>query len=84
MGLALETFRQGNPADFQMVLPLGEGGFDAGVNVFEVGPLAAGQVNGTSRDELQTGRTGEGTCAAFHKQQMVVMNVAAIEIALIA
>ena len=84
MGLALEALRQGDTADFRMVLAGGELSLDAWIDMLQVGPLAARQIRGSGGDELQPGGSGQRAAAAFHQQQVVVMGIAAVQVPLIA
>ena len=86
MRLALKARGQGDPTNFHMVGLLRQHRLDAGINMFQVGLLASGEVLSCCelRDELQPCGTRQGAGTGFQKNQMVVSRVAAVKVACVA
>ena len=83
MRLALKAVGQCHPANFHVVGLPSQHRFDAGVDMLQVGLLAARKMFRRCElgNELQPGRTRQGSAARFQKNQMVVCIVAAVEVA---
>ena len=66
-----------------MVGLLSQHGFDAGVDVLQVGLLAVGELlsGHELRNELQPSGSRQNSAAGFKKNQMVISRVAAVEVA---
>ena len=86
MGLALKALGQRHPTDLHVVGLLRQHRFDAGVDVLQVGLLAAGEVLSCHElgNELQPCGSRQGAAAGLQQNQMVVGRVAAVEVARVA
>ena len=83
MRLALKAAGQRHSADLHVVGLLRQQRLNAGVNVLQIGLLAAGKVFCCRelRNELQSSRTRQGSAAGFQQDQVVVGRVTAVEVA---
>ena len=85
MGLLLEAAGEGDAADLEMVPKGGEPGLDAGIHMFEIRLASIRQICrfAVFGQELQARGPSQGAAAGFDQQQMVVMAVASVEVALV-
>ena len=80
--LALKAWGESNSTDLHVMCLLRQHRLDAGINVLQVGLLAARELlsGHELRNELQPSGPGEGSAAGLQQDQMVISRVATIEV----